>query len=267
MITTQEEYFEYLNQLQNNNQPQVVILPIDEKIYNIDLNKREIETPEFLSVKTDHHSETIYFSVNRYYEFIDLTDTICLISYINANNIARMYPVPYYDIETLSSQGKIIIPWNIEGTVSEKAGNIQYAIKFYKLTSDGKKYLYNLNTQPTKSKILHGLDIKDGKFDTSYYDIPPSAYEELLAKINGSSGGNNTAVVVLAESLPRASEDYRGRFVLVTEEESDILYFCRKLNGKFSWMKIDSDGEEKGGNVSAILGEAILGMALLGEES
>ena len=50
------------------------------------------------------------------------------------------------------------------------------------------------------------------------------------------------------------------------EKETDILYICRKLNGTFSWMRIDSDGEEEGGNLSAILGEAVLGLALLGQE-
>lgn len=263
MITTSEEYFEYLYNIQKNNPPKIALLPSNEKIYNINLNTREIETPEFLSVRTDHQAETVYFSVDRYYEYMDLSQTICIISYINANNIARMYPVPFYDIETLSAQRKMLLPWNIQGTATEKAGNIQYAIKFYKLDEENKKFIYSLNSIPTSSKILYGLNIKDNNFDTSYYDISPSAYEELISKINNISENN---IINVVKYLPKAEEKYRGKFVLLEEKETDILYICRKLNGTFSWMRIDSDGEEEGGNLSAILGEAVLGLALLGEE-
>ena len=80
MITTPEEYIAKLYLIQNNNLPTVaLLLPSDETIYNIDLNSRTIEAPEFLSTETDHFAETIYFKVDRYFDNMDSTKTICII--------------------------------------------------------------------------------------------------------------------------------------------------------------------------------------------
>ena len=60
MITTPEEYLSKLHLIQNNNFPTIaILLPRDETIYNIDLNTRTIEAPEYLSVETDHYAETV----------------------------------------------------------------------------------------------------------------------------------------------------------------------------------------------------------------
>ena len=69
MITTQEEYYHLLYRIQENNAPTTaILLPSTERTYYIDLNKREIEAPEFLSVEHDHTAETLYFVVDRYYD-------------------------------------------------------------------------------------------------------------------------------------------------------------------------------------------------------
>jgi hypothetical protein len=109
MITTPQEYYSKLYLIQDTNKPSVAILaPSDEKIYNIDLSTRKIESPDFLSIKKDHMAETIYFTVDRYYDNIDLLETTCVVQYINADKEARIYAVPFYDITTF--EGKILFP-------------------------------------------------------------------------------------------------------------------------------------------------------------
>lgn len=104
MITTAEEYQKYLWQLQDKNKPvSAILLPSDENIYEIDLNSRIINAPEFLSVKKDHAAETIYFLVDRFYDNMDLANTACVVQYINAAGEERFFPVPFYDITTFSN--------------------------------------------------------------------------------------------------------------------------------------------------------------------
>jgi hypothetical protein len=38
-----------------------------------------VEAPPVLGVKKDHYAETLYFSVDRYYDNMDLASTTCLI--------------------------------------------------------------------------------------------------------------------------------------------------------------------------------------------
>lgn len=103
MISTPLEYYQKLWQIQSKNPPELaVLLPSTEKIFNIDLNTRTIEAPEYLSVAKDHNAETIYFKVDRFFDNVDLTNTVCLIQFINANKEEHLYAVPFYDITTLN---------------------------------------------------------------------------------------------------------------------------------------------------------------------
>ena len=52
---------------------------------------------------------------------------------------------------------KILIPWAIGREVSKTTGVITFSFQFFKLSEDHLRYLYILNTQPAKSKILAGL--------------------------------------------------------------------------------------------------------------
>ena len=99
MITTPKEYYDLLYRIQDENKPSLaVLLPNDEKIYEIDMNSRKIEAPKYLSVELDHRAETIYFKVGRYYDNIDLANMTCVVQYINAKGEGRVYPVPFYDV-------------------------------------------------------------------------------------------------------------------------------------------------------------------------
>ena len=187
MITTEKEYLEALFRIQTENAPILAILPSAEKTHIIDLNSRAVSAPEFLSVERDHKSETIYFEVDRFYDYMDLATTICVIQYINAKGNVGIYAAPFYDIYTLASKNKMLIPWCIDGKASEAAGVVEFSIRFYRMDNDGKEYVYNLNTFPVKSKILYGLEVKE--LDTTgQYDIPNSDYLRLLQELQDLRG-------------------------------------------------------------------------------
>ena len=103
---------------------------------------------------TDHHAETVYFKVDRFFDNMDLTNTVCLIQYINKNAVdsegnpskGRVYLVPFYDTTHFKDEDKILIPWAINGPATSAAGPIEFSLKFYLLNYNGSEYLYNLNT-------------------------------------------------------------------------------------------------------------------------
>lgn len=181
MITTPEQYKANLHLLQNFHAPQFFPMnTVDmEKVYEVDLNTRIIEAPDFISVIEDHASEVIYFSVPRFYDYMDLATMTCLIEYVNAKGESGIYAVPFYDIQTLANkekptESKMIVPWVINSQVSAAAGTIQFQICFYNIQVENLKdengaptnkyeyaYTYLLSTQVAKTKILPGMKLSD----------------------------------------------------------------------------------------------------------
>ena len=166
MITTPKDYYNLYHRIQSENPPSLaILLPTTEKIYKIDLNKKSVEAPEYLGIENDHKSEVLYFQVNRFYDFFDLTQAVCVIQYFNALGESKIYPVPYYDIDTLSKHDSengeqddiILFPWIIDKEVTKIKGKIEFNIQFYLLNEDGTRFIYSLNTLQAVSQILPGM--------------------------------------------------------------------------------------------------------------
>lgn len=192
MITQSQEYYSLLYRIQDPNlfnraygEPPT-LMPADEPTLKINLNERTIEAPEFLSVKYDHHAETVFFEVDRYYEHIDLAKTTCVVQYENkVTKRPRIYAVPYYDLQT--KEGKICFPWSISGEATREAGIVEYSVRFYLMEEIGEEgsghynLSYNLNIQPTRSQVLHGMNNPLLEED---YQLSMSFQEEILARLN-----------------------------------------------------------------------------------
>ena len=218
MITTPEEYFKYLWGIESeepllddngnpvldedgnvvmravnpyNNRPILsIILPSDERTFDVNLTTREISVPTFLSVAKDHKAETVYFLVNRYYEYKDLSQTSCMIEFINADGEGGFYPVPFYDITSYQDyidedgnvyKDKMLIPWNIEGDVTKSAGQVQFALRFYELDDAGTSFIFNIRTRVASAEVLVGMDESqiDGQIDP---ELTPNLIHQLNDK-------------------------------------------------------------------------------------
>ena len=177
-----------LHDIQFKNPPTLANLPDanSSNTYNVDLATRTIKAPEFLSVAKDHKSTVIYFKVDRYFEYMDLANTICVIEYIVPNSekkVPYIYVVPFLDTITYAVDGKMVFPWIIGGVATQQDGILEYDIRFYRLeslTKDSSKIAYDLHTLPAKSKILTGLDVNDNELEYEYeFD---AGYKEILAQ-------------------------------------------------------------------------------------
>ena len=204
MITTPEEYFEHLWGIEArdqeghvinpfNNRPILsVILPSDERTFDVDLSAREISVPTFLSVSKDHRAETVYFLVDRYYEYKDLAQTSCIVEFINAAGEGGFYLVPFYDISSyprfideddIAHEAKMLIPWLIEGDVTKVAGDVQFVLRFYELDDKNEAFIFNLRTKVATGTVLNGLDetVIDDSINT---DFMANIAQQINAKLD-----------------------------------------------------------------------------------
>lgn len=182
MITTPQEYYDLLYRIQDENKPSLaVLLPSDEKIYEVDMNSRKIEAPKYLSVELDHRAETIYFKVGRYYDNIDLANMTCIVQYINAKGEGRVYPVPFYDVETYADENMMLFPWCIDGEATKASGNVTYSIRFYDIDESATYMRYNMSTLPSKSEVLHGISSKTDIDESNDYLL--SFKDQILAQL------------------------------------------------------------------------------------
>lgn len=185
-VTTLEQLYD----LQARYAPSNVYLPFADNIYEVDLKTRTINGPDFISVQREHKAEVIYFKVDRFFDYMDLANTVCIVEYIvpgDTKRVPHIYAVPFYDTSKYLKEGKMIFPWSVGGAATSTAGTIEYAIRFFKIDGDGAnaQLVYNLNTLPAKSKILVSLE-DDGEIMKAEYDIPIEPYEELLYQLKNN---------------------------------------------------------------------------------
>ena len=189
MITSSQEYERFLANLSDTTPPSLKMrLPANEPIYEIDWNTRKINAPSFIGVQGDHEAEFIYFIMDRYFDAIDLSETIGLVTFRNAGGEEYYYVIPVYDIYSMSEENnqKIIFPWVIQAPVALYEGDVYFSFKFFKIDPTSKRLLYELNTSVAKTKVLVGWDsVSEKKYSFDTFD-PQSLItdSELIDKLN-----------------------------------------------------------------------------------
>lgn len=178
----EQDYLSHLYMIQSQNPPSLVLFPESKRIYDIDLSQRKIESPEFLSVSKDHKSETIYFRIDRYHNYMDLSNTTCVIQYVTPDGAAHVYSVPFFDITTEKENKKMLFPWCVDGAATKNKGIVSYSIRFYIIEEQEQEYylVYNMSTQVAKSEVLHGMQVSELNKD---FAISAEGYDYLLSLI------------------------------------------------------------------------------------
>ena len=171
-----------------------IIVPSNILLYNIHLDTREIDAPEYLSVQHEHYAETVYFVVDRYYDNMDLAQTTCVVQYVTPDNESYIYAVPFCD--TVTFPDKIIIPWCISGAATALSGTVKYIVRFYKIDEQsvigenneydpsGAEFSYSLSTKPASSKVMYGLPIEGILDEENYHIETNNRFYEFLNVIN-----------------------------------------------------------------------------------
>lgn len=236
-ITTLEQYFSYLPKLlklENNKAARsdyegihskgrrYTMLPLTEPAFVIDANKRTIDVPapfkSGVSVKGDQLAEVLYFEIDRFFDAMDLDTADIYIQWTKANGESGVSAPWVVDIESIPD--KMIIGWALSSTITEIAGQLKFAVRFFKWADpDTKtKLAYSWSTETQTVSIKNSLDFALGQ-EGYLSEIQTDA--DILDRISKSKSvvvGNQTAAVPVYQINISANEG------IVKNEGDDMCY-------------------------------------------
>ena len=140
------EYYSHMNDFFVNGGWKYVFLPLDENVFNINLNNRSIAIPnDFsrqVSVQSDHLAEMIIFSVDRYFDYMDLANTNIYVQWETPDGTKSATRIFMID---LSDSDKIRFAWPISNIITANPGAVKFSVRFFR-TNEEKQMVYSLNT-------------------------------------------------------------------------------------------------------------------------
>lgn len=196
-----DEYFQNLGSIkeklqeQNLNDISYFMLPIDEPLFEINANTRSITIPDAfktgISVQGDEVAETIFFSIDRYFDTTDFYDDYIIPviqwkyadeSGVGAYHLSAATGKIVLVDESSKTGGtiKVVFGWPISSEVTARATNIQFSVRFYTIVDDKgelitewEKYSdgqleYSFSTLNAVTKINPSLDVKMNEGAFSY---------------------------------------------------------------------------------------------------
>ncbi len=173
-------------------------LPLDEPLFEIDANSRKITVPnEFksngLSVQGDHLAEIIFFRIERYFDYKDLSTCNIEVNWKMGDKEGKTKRfIQFNDVMTIDEvkSNCIIFGWPINNIVTAKSGSLTFAVEFNQTeTVDGEqKVTYRFNTLPTT------INIKDGLILGENPDVYRLDDDIIRTLVNSSYGEGDAAV-------------------------------------------------------------------------
>lgn len=184
-------------------------LPVDENMVNINANTRNITLSEAyrrngVAVVGDAYAETLWFSIDRYYDLQDLYLTKVFIFWElpNKDKVKGCSEPAFRDIH--SEAGKLIFSWTIPNLLTETAGNVKFYVSFQ--SNDGS---YIFNTLPQTAKINATLDAKINEVTSDGVN-----QESILKRLHSTTDVG--AIVVARPNISECSSD--GEVDILTED-------------------------------------------------
>lgn len=178
--------------------PKFLRLPLDEPLFDIDANSRKITVPaEFksngVSVQRDHLAEVIFFRIERYFDYTDLSTCDIVINWkMGAKEGKTTRFIKFEKVFTIdeTQSSYVVFGWPINDIVTEKSGTLSFAVEFFKTegTGDSKEVIYRFNTLPATINVKDGLIIDE--------NIEPLVLDsDIIKTLVNSSFGEGTAAV------------------------------------------------------------------------
>lgn len=175
LITDLNDYFHVLPELiskmnEPGFKPKFIILPVDEDLFEINANTREITVPASFKkgagVVGDQVAEIIYFSIDRYFDTMDLNNQNIYIEWIGPKG---QDGVSQELIRDISKPGKIIFGWALHNEITQDPGTVEFAIRFWSKNKTG-EIEYVLRTLPQRITINNGLNLDSLEDDKNIFD-------------------------------------------------------------------------------------------------
>ena len=278
-ITNLNEYFQALPALvQLKNGKYFTILPLDEPVFEINADTRNIKIPDELKnagVAGDWGAEILYFLIDRYFDAQDF----------GASNmkVGIEWRIKNTDGETVDGisnayltdltmyKDKVLVGWPLAGAITEQAGVVEFSVRFYEIIEDenGKENIaYSFSTLPAKITISKTLNLD--VVNEEPYDINDEVLKRIKRMSSPSVGGG--VDIQLPEYLVNLENstynpnliqdsgelytpgDYwadlsaNGKLALYVQAYSpnagQITYDWQKYNGENNWIDLSANGPE-----------------------
>lgn len=206
-MITSEYYASKLQELENLDYIEREIIPENEPVFNVFLNTRKIKVPdEFktLAVEGDNLAETVWFTLDRYFDGQDLAQPSkkWAVQYVNALGEENLSPITYKYVgdrnqnlggssdsyeddkapsDDIKNETTLKLGWTIHYDITKAAGLITIALRCYEPDKTD-KLAYNLGTEPVTLTIKKGLNITDQN-NANLMNPPRDNLSELVSKI------------------------------------------------------------------------------------
>lgn len=246
IVNSLEEFFMNITKIAALENGKFLRLPLDEPMFVIDANTRKISIPtDFstngLSVQGDHLAETIFFKIDRYFDFVDLNTKDIYINWkLGDQSGTSKNFIKSIDIEP----GYIIFGWPVAKELTAKSGVLSFAVQICGKDASG-ALTYNFNTLASTIAIKDGLvlnapievnvtnDILNMLTDSAYSmdDVPVSDITWVSGAGNGLVANGPSAEYAKEVNLPTTLDD-KGNvgdktvdlYALAKANEATVVY-------------------------------------------
>lgn len=138
-----------------------MMLPIDEASFTINANTRAITTPKVVTLQNDQIAETLTFTIDRYFDYMDLYNATVYAQWTLPSGKEGATEIEFKDITTIP--GKIRFGWPLDSDVTSEVGTVRYSIRFWQKgtikegNQDVQKVVYSFNTLTSSLNISPAL--------------------------------------------------------------------------------------------------------------
>lgn len=223
------------------------IIPFGENDFTIDANTRKIGIPQEFSrngvgVEGDHFVESLYFTIDRYFDTIDFAQSKvkAIVEWINANG-EKCYS-PAWTKVLADNNKKLIIGWMLTDKATKKAGVVKFSIRLYtlqgdKLESSFATLVTNVVINPSMNFDLEAVG-KD-KIEPEYKSSD-EIHAEVFKRLRSSPAVNKTEkdvekpeYVIRYAQLKNGKIADKGNFDIADANAGDTYYVWAKSNSGF----------------------------------
>ena len=136
-----------------------IMLPLDEPVLEINANTREILIPndfrKSAGVAGDHYAETLIFSIDRFYDYVDLYRKDMQIYIQWSDNAGIDHATPVKMIRYDEKKQKILFGWPLSSEVTSAARTLNFSVRFF--LKNENDIIYSLNTRTHTLTIAPAL--------------------------------------------------------------------------------------------------------------
>ena len=229
-----QEYFSHIQDLlylhdvvvegKKLNGRKYLMLPLDEPVFEVDANKREIIVPaEFkkngISVQGDEIAESLIFKINRFFDYADLREMIPQVQWENANKETGTSSI--YVVDDSKNADYLYLMWPLKEEITKYPGTIKFSLRFY--NNVGSELVYSFSTKIAAATINASHNFSYDQLSTNVIDAADNFLNAIKNSTNTAAEDAATPYfllnldqVVSADIMPqgRTAEDENADLVV-----------------------------------------------------